>query len=321
MKIVVLDGYTLNPGDLTWQPIESLGDLTVYDRTPSGEVIDRSLGAGILLTNKTNISQHAIAHLPSLRYIGVLATGYNVVDVNAALERGITVTNIPGYSSNSATQLVFALVLELIGHTSDHVRAVREGRWVGSPDWCFTVAPIHELAGKMLGIVGLGAIGRRVAFVGHAFGMRVIAVGKPEEPPTQLPGFRIFRYPLDGILALSDVLTLHCPLTPETAHLMNAERLSKMKRTAILINTARGPLIDEPALADALRKGIIAGAGLDVLSSEPPSADNPLLTAPRCVITPHIAWASVEARKQLMQLAGENIRAFLDGRPKNVVSG
>lgn len=321
MKIVVLDGYTLNPGDLDWAPIQSLGDLTVHDRTPSSEVIARAQGAEIVLTNKAIISQHAIAHLPVLSYIGVLATGYNVVDMTAATERGIVVTNIPGYSSNSATQLVFALVLELITHTSDHIRAVREGGWVSSPDWSFTVSPIRELAGKTLGIVGLGAIGKRVALVGHAFGMRVIAVGESGEQPTQLPGFRVFRHPLDEVLAMSDVLTLHCPLTAETRHLMNAERLARMKRTAILINTARGPLVDEPALADALRNGVIAGAGLDVLSTEPPSAENPLLNAPRCAVTPHIAWASIEARSRLMQIAAENARAFLDGKPKNVVSG
>jgi glycerate dehydrogenase len=319
MRIVVLDGYALNPGDLDWQPLESLGQLTVHNRTPVSEVIERSQGAEIVLTNKTIVSQHAIAHLPALRYIGVLATGYNVVDVRAANERGIVVTNIPGYSSTSAAQLVFALVLELVGHTSEHIRAVKEGRWANSPDWSFTVAPIRELAGKTLGIIGFGAIGKRVALVGHAFGMRVVAVGNANQKPDQLPGFRIFRYPLDEVLAISDVLTLHCPLTEQTKHLMNAESLAKMKRTAILINTARGPLVDEVALADALHKGAIAGAGLDVLSAEPPPTDNPLLSAPRCVITPHIAWASIEARKRLMQIAAENIQAFLQGKPTNVV--
>ena len=321
MRIIVLDGYALNPGDLDWKPLGSLGELVVHDRTPASEVIARSEGAEIVLTNKTIVSHNAIAHLTTLRYIGVLATGYNIVDVSAAKERGIIVSNIPGYSSSSATQLVFALVLELIGHTADHIRSVQEGRWTSSPDWSYTVAPIHELAGKTLGIVGLGAIGKRVALVGHAFGMRVVAVGRAGQEPTQLPGFRIFRHPLDEVLAMSDVLTLHCPLNEETRHLMNAERLAKMKRSAILINTARGPLIDEAALADALCKGTLAGAGLDVLSAEPPSPDNPLLAAPRCAITPHIAWASIEARKRLMQIAAENIKAFLSGKPTNVVSG
>jgi len=319
MNIVVLDGYTVNPGDLDWKPLEALGKLTVHDRTLTGEVIARSQGAEIILTNKTIISQHAIAHLPALRYIGVLATGYNIVDVKAAEERGLIVTNIPGYSSNSVSQFVFALILELTCHTTEHGIAVREGGWVRSPDWSFTGAPIRELAGKTLGIVGLGAIGKRVALIAHALGMRVIAVGEREQKPTQFPGFRIFRFPLDELLAASDVVTLHCPLTEETRKLINAHRLAKMKPTAILINTARGPLIDEAALAEALRKGTIAGAGLDVLSSEPPSADNPLLTAPRCIITPHIAWASVEARRRLIQLAAGNIEAFLTGKPINVV--
>jgi glycerate dehydrogenase len=321
MRIVVLDGYTVNPGDLDWKPLEALGKLTVHDRTPIGEVIARSQGAEIILTNKTIVSQHAIAHLPVLRYIGVLATGYNVVDIKAADERGLTVANIPGYSSNSVSQFVFALMLELTCHTSEHGLAVREGGWVRSPDWSFTVGPIRELAGKTLGIIGLGAIGKRVALIGHALGMRVIAVGKPERNPEQLPGFRIFRFPLDGLLAISDMVTLHCPLTEETRKLINAHRLAKMKPTAILINTARGPLIDEPALAEALHKGTIAGAGLDVLSSEPPSADNPLLSAPRCIITPHIAWASREARRRLIQLAAGNLQAFLQDTPINVVRG
>jgi glycerate dehydrogenase len=321
MKIVVLDGYALNPGDLDWKPLEALGELTVHDRTPTGEVIARSQSAEIVLTNKTIISQHAIAHLPSLRYIGVLATGYNIVDVKAAEERGLIVTNIPGYSSNSVSQFVFALILELTCHTAEHGLAVREGGWVRSPDWSFTVAQIRELAGKTLGIVGLGAIGKRVALIGHALGMRVIAVGKPEQKPTQLPGFRIFRFPLDELLATSDVVTLHCPLTEETRRLINAHRLAKMKPTAILINTARGPLVDEAALVEALHKGTIAGAALDVLSAEPPNADNPLLSAPRCIVTPHIAWASIEARKRLLQIAAENIQAFLNGKPINVVRG
>ena len=319
MNIVVLDGYTVNPGDLDWQPLQALGKLTVHERTPTGEVIPRSQGAEIVLTNKTIISQHAIAHLPSLRYVGVLATGYNIVDVKAAQERGLIVANIPGYSSNSVSQFVFAMILELTCHTAEHARAVKEGGWVRSPDWSFTVSPIRELAGKTLGIVGLGAIGKRVALIGHALGMRVIAVGKPEQEPTLLPGFRIFRVPLEELLATSDVVTLHCPLTEETRRLMNAQRIARMKPTAVLINTARGPLIDEAALAEALQKGAIAGAALDVLSSEPPSADNPLLSAPRCIVTPHIAWASVEARKRLLQLAAENIQAFLQGNPINVV--
>ena len=319
MRIVVLDGYTTNPGDLDWEPIRSLGELSVYDRTAVTDVVDRARGCEMLLTNKTIVSSESIVRLPSLRYIGILATGYNIVDVKAAREHGITVTNVPGYASDSAAQLVFGFILEFLSHPSDHVKAVRDGAWVKSPDWSFTVAPIHELSGKTLGIIGLGAIGSRVAMIGNAFGMRVIAAVSSGRSVVEVPCVSVERLQIDDLLASSDVLTLHCPLTAQTKHLINADRLAKMKPTAILINTARGPLIEEHALADALHKNLIAGAGLDVLSEEPPSVDNPLFRAPRCLMTPHIAWASVEARRRLIHQAAENIKAYTKGRPINTI--
>jgi glycerate dehydrogenase len=319
VKIVVLDGYPINPGDLDWSPMEALGPLTVYDRSASHDVVERAQGSEIVLTNKVVISRGAITQLPVLKYIGVLATGYNIVDVKAAREKGIVVTNIPAYSRDSVVQLVFALALELVAHTSDHLRAVEAGRWISSPDWSFTVAPVRELAGKTLGIIGMGAIGKKVALVGHAFGMNVIASGTPSQRPVELTGFQVQRYSVDEVLEMSDVVTLHCPLTNETKLMINAGRIARMKPTSILINTARGQLIDEHALADALSKGVIAGVGLDVLSVEPPHPNNALLHAPRCLITPHIAWASVEARRRLMQIAVENIRAFIEGKSQNVI--
>jgi glycerate dehydrogenase len=316
MKIVILDGYAINPGDLTWQPIEQLGHLVVYPRTAAGDVVARSRECEVILTNKTIVSRKAIDQLPALRCIGVLATGYNIVDVTAAAEKGITVTNVPGYSSDSAAQLVFGFILEFFGHISEHLSAVRDGAWTTSPDWTVRVAPIQEL-----GIVGLGAIGRKVALIGHAFGMNVIASGGSTGSPANLPGFLVHRYPLEELLAMSDVVSLHCPLTEQTRHLINAERIARMKPTAILINTARGPLVDvdEDALADALQRGYLVGVGLDVLGVEPPAPDNRLLNAPRCLLTPHIAWGSIEARRRLIQVAANNIRAFQDGKPINVV--
>jgi glycerate dehydrogenase len=319
MRIVVLDGFTTNPGDLDWEPIQSIGEFILYDRTSRDEVVERAQRCEILLTNKTIVSRDAIMRLPDLRYIGVLATGYNIVDVKAAAERGIVVTNVPGYAGDSAAQLVFGFILEFFSHSSDHIKAVRDGAWTRSPDWSFSVAPIHELSGKTLGIIGLGAIGGRVALIGNAFGMRVIASVSSGRSVVDIPGVRVERLPVDELLALSDVVTLHCPLTENTKHLINAARLAKMKPTAILINTARGPLIDEHALADALHGGQIAGAGLDVLGEEPPSADNPLIGAPRCLLTPHIAWASVEARRRLIRQAAENIGAFVRGKSINTI--
>ncbi len=324
-QIVILDGYTLAPAPgggngLDWGPVEALGPVTVYDRTGGDQIIERAQGAPVVLTNKVPLSADTIAKLPELQYIGVLATGVNVVDLDAAKRRGVVVTNVPGYSTDSVAQFVFALLLELVCHTASHGQAVHAGQWVHCPDFSFTVSPITELAGKTLGVVGMGAIGRRVAMIGHAMGMRIAAAHQSSMAKVKLHGIDVRWLPLDELVAQADVVTLHCPLNEQTRHLINAARLAKMKPTAILINTGRGPLIDEAALAQALAQGRIAAAGLDVLSTEPPAPDNPLLTAPRCLITPHIAWASVESRRRLMGLVAGNIKAFLDGKPVNVVS-
>ncbi len=330
-RIVILDGFTLTPavpgqpapdgepgepGEPSWDAFEAIGELTVYDRTGPGEVMDRVNGASILLTNKTPLPADVIAELPELRYIGVLATGVNVVDLPAARDAGVTVTNIPGYSGSAVAQHVFALLLALTNHVAEHDRAVHDGEWTDCPDFSFTHGAITELAGKTLGIVGAGDIGQRVARIGHALGMEVLIHSRTRRDlgvPTRWVS-------MDQVFEQSDVLSLHCPLTDETHHLVDAARLASMKPTALLINTARGPLIDEPALASTLNQSRIAGAALDVLSIEPPTADYPLLSAPRCIITPHNAWAAREARHRLMQLAADNLRSFLEGKPVNVVS-
>lgn len=315
MKIVVLDGYTLNPGDLDWGALEALGECTIHDRTAPDGIIPRATGAAIVLTNKTPLTRETISALRGLRYIGVLATGYNIVDAAAAREAGITLTNVPAYSTMSVAQVVFAHLLNLSHSMDYHTRAVREGRWTTCPDFSFWDAPLIELAGKTLGIVGLGRIGTAVARIGLAFGMQVIAA---DPSPRDVPaGVRIVS--VDEIFAQSDAVTLHCPLTPETRHLVNAERLAMMQPTSYLINTSRGPIIDERALADALDGGMLAGAGLDVLSEEPPPPGHPLLSARNCHVTPHFAWASTAARSRLMDEAVENVRAFIAGTPRNVV--
>ena len=317
MKIVVLDGYGLNPGDLSWNGFESLGDCTVYDRTPSDMVIERAREAEIVLTNKTVLSASHLEQLPLLRYIGVLATGYNVVDIEAATLRGIIVTNIPAYSTDSVAQLVFAHLLNIASQVGLHSEAVRAGAWSACPDFCFWKTPIFEIAGKTIGIVGLGNIGNAVARIAHAFGMNVIAsTGKRQD---ELPEY-ITAVDRETLWRESDVISLHCPLTPNTKHLINTETLRMMKPTAILINTGRGPLVDEQALADALNEGRIHATATDVLSTEPPAADNPLLTARNCFITPHIAWATLEARTRLMRIAEENLKSFLNGTPVNRVN-
>ena len=317
MKIVVLDGFTLNPGDLSWEPLEALGTCTIYDRTPKEDILARAAGAEILLTNKTLLTCPTIKALPSLRYIGVLATGYNIVDHIAAAEAGVVLTNVPAYSTMSVAQVVFAHLLNLTHAMGHHTQAVRDGRWSACPDFSFADAPLIELAGRTLGIVGPGRIGTAVAKMGIAFGMDVIAYSRSGRAP--LPEIRAVS--LDELFAMSDVLTLHCPLTPETKHLVNAERLAMMKPTAFLINTSRGPLVDGAALAEALNTGMIAGAGLDVLSAEPPPSNDPLLRARNCHITPHFAWASTAARKRLMDEVVENVRAFIAGTPRNIVKG
>lgn len=315
-KIVVLDGYTLNPGDLDWRGLEALGDVTLHDRTPLAATVERAAGAPILLTNKAPVNAEAIAALPDLRYIGVLATGYNSVDVATAKARGIIVANVPGYGTQAVAQHVFALILELAQHAGHHAHTVRGGRWTASADFCYWDFPLVELAGRTLGIVGFGAIGQAVARIGLAFGMKVIASTRTAR---LVEGVEFM--PIDAVFRQADVVTLHCPLTPETQGLVNAARLARMKSGAFLINTGRGPLIVERDLAEALTSGGIAGAGLDVLSVEPPKADNPLLTARNCLITPHIAWATQAARARLMTIAVENVRAFLAGSPEHVVNG
>jgi len=316
MNIVVLDGFTLNPGDLDWQELQSLGPCAIYDRTPHAEVLRRAAAAEILLTNKTDLTARTIRDLPELKYIGVLATGTNVVDLAAARARGIPVTNVPAYGTKSVAQMTFALLLELTQHTGHHAQTVREGRWTRSEDFCYWDFPLLELDGLTLGIVGYGRIGRAVSELGAAFGMKVLAY----HPRACTAPAGVSFVELDPLFAESDVVSLHCPLTPQTANLVNAQRLALMKPTAFLLNTSRGPLVDETVLADALNSGRIAGAALDVLAIEPPRADNPLLTARNCLITPHLAWGTRAARSRLLKIAVENVRAFLRGQPQNVVN-
>jgi len=313
--IVVLDGFTVNPGDLDWSPLRALGDCCIYDRTPADKVVNRASGARIVLTNKTGLSREALESLPDLRYIGLLATGYNVVDIQAAAERGIVVTNVPGYSTPSVAQLVFALILELTHHVGHHAQTVREGRWSASADFCYWEYPLIELAGKTLGIVGYGQIGRSVAQIGRAFGMRIMVPQRTARPIADA----IELVSLDDLFRQADVVSLHCPLTAETRGMVSAERLALMKPSAFLINTGRGPLVVEQDLADALNAGRLAGAGLDVLSWEPPTPGNPLLQARNCLVTPHIGWASLAARRRLLEVVVANLRAFLEGKPQNVV--
>ena len=317
MKIVVLDGYGLNPGDLSWDAVSQLGELTVYDRTSSEEVIERSAGAEAILTNKTVISAEIMEALPDLKYIGVLATGYNVVNVGAAREKGIVVTNIPAYSTPSVAQMVFAHILNIAQQVQHHSEEVRKGRWTNNADFCFWDTPLIELREKKIGLVGLGHTGYNTARIAIGFGMQVTAY--TSKSSLQLPP-EIKKRTLDELFSECDIVSLHCPLTDETKELVNAERLRLMKPTAILINTGRGPLVNEQDLADALNAGKLYAAGLDVLSSEPPKADNPLLTARNCYITPHIAWASLEARTRLMDILVENIKAFQAGKPVNNVA-
>lgn len=317
MKIVVLDGYAANPGDLSWDELKSLGECIVYDRTTPSEVTERAAGADILLTNKVVLNADTIAALPHLKYIGVLATGYNVVDIAAAKERGIVVTNIPAYSTPSVAQMVFAHILNIAQQVQHYTDEVRKGRWSSNPDFCFWDTPLIELRGKKIGIIGLGQTGYNTARIAIGFGMEVHAY--TSKSTFQLPP-EIRKTELDELFANCDIISLHCPLTDSTREMVNAERLRLMKPTAILINTGRGPLINEQDLADALNNGTIYAAGVDVLSQEPPRADNPLLSARNCYITPHIAWASTAARERLMQIMLENIKAYQDGKPVNVVN-
>jgi glycerate dehydrogenase len=316
MTIVVLDGYTTNPGDLSWEPLSVLAPCTVWDRTAPAEVIARLADAEIVLTNKTPLATETLAALPKLRLISVLATGVNVVDVAAAKAQGITVCNVPAYSTPGVAQAVFALLLELTNRTGHHSDSVHAGRWSAGPDFSYWDGTLVELAGLTLGVVGYGAIGSAVAAVGRAFGMQILGNRRSAQGPIPDGGEFVT---LDRLFQESDVVTLHCPLTPQTAGLVDATRLAQMKPTAYLINTARGPLVQESHLLDALQAGRLAGAGLDVLSVEPPAPDHPLLRAPNCVITPHIAWATRAARQRLIAQSAANIAAFLGGAPVNVV--
>ena len=317
MHIVILDGYAANPGDLSWEEMKQLGNCVIYDRTSPAEVLERSRGAEILLTNKTVLNADTINALPNLRYIGVLATGFNIVDTEAAKAREVIVTNIPAYSTDSVAQMVFAHLLNICQQVQHHSEEVRKGRWSNNPDFCFWDTPLIELRGKKMGIVGLGHTGSRTARIAIAFGIEVYAY--TSKSSFQLP-HEIKKMELDELFSECDVISLHCPLTPDTREIVNASRLSLMKSTAILINTGRGPLVNEEDLADALNEGRIYAAGLDVLNQEPPHADNPLLTARNCYITPHIAWASTAARERLMQIAVENVKAYIEGKTMNVVN-
>jgi glycerate dehydrogenase len=316
MTIVVLDGFTLNPGDLSWDELKSLAPCDIYDRTAPADVPQRAAGKEILLTNKTILTQQTIENLPEVRYVGVLATGVNVVDLEAARRRGIPVTNVPAYSTASVAQATIALLLELTHGVGHHAQSVRQGRWSQQADFSYWDQPLIELNGLTMGIVGYGRIGRAVAELANAFGMSVM-VFSPK--PKSAPAF--VRYvDLETLFRQSDVVSLHCPLTTQTRELVNSERLSWMKPSAFLLNSSRGLLVDEPALAEALDSGRIAGAGLDVLAVEPPPQDNPLLLARNCLITPHNAWATRAARLRLMRVAVDNVRAFLHGHPQNVVN-
>lgn len=317
MQIVLLDGYASNPGDLTWDPLKEMGEVTVYDRTQPSEVVERAHDAEIIVTNKVTLTRQTLEQLPNLRLICVLATGYNTIDILAARDLGITVCNVPAYSTDSVAQMVFAQILNMTNRVAHYARQTREGRWSAAPDFCYWDLPVSELAGKTLGIVGLGHIGAKVASIAREFGMDIFAFTSKNS--IDLPDY-IQKTTLEGLFGVSDILTLHCPLTPDTHELINARTLARMKRGALLVNTGRGPLVNEADVAEALVSGQLGGYGADVMCSEPPAADNPLFAQPNAFITPHIAWASVEARQRLLNATFDNIRAFQDGHPKNVVN-
>ena len=317
MQIVLLDGYASNPGDLTWEPLKEMGEVTVYDRTQPSEVVERAHDAEIIVTNKVTLTRQTLEQLPNLRLICVLATGYNTIDTLAARDLGITVCNVPAYSTDSVAQMVFAQILNMTNRVAHYARQTREGRWSAAPDFCYWDLPVSELAGKTLGIVGLGHIGAKVASIAREFGMDVFAFTSKNS--IDLPD-SIQKTTLAGLFGVSDILTLHRPPTPDTHELINARTLARMKRGALLVNTGRGPLVNEADVAEALASGQLGGYGADVMCSEPPAADNPLFAQPNAFITPHIAWASVEARQRLLHATFDNIRAFQDGHPQNVVN-
>ena len=316
MNIVILDAYSANPGDLSWEPLRQFGELTVYDRTAAADTVSRAKDADIVLTNKVVLSKTELDQLPRLRFIGVLATGYNIVDTAEAHSRGIVVANVPAYSTESVAQMVFAHLLTVTNRTEHYTLLNRERRWTNNPDFCYWDTPLTELAGKTFGIYGLGNIGSRVAAIAQAFGMRVVAVTSKDAD--RLPA-GITKVTLPEMLAQSDIVSLHCPLTPDTQHLINAESLRLMKPTAILINTGRGPLVDEQAVANALNAGQIYAYCADVMCQEPPAADNPLLDCPNAFLTPHVAWATREARVRLLDITVDNVAAFIAGHPQNAV--
>jgi len=318
MKIVILDGYTLNPGDLSWDELKKLGDVVIHDRTPADKVVERAKDAEIVFTNKTPIGEDALNQLSSLKYIGVLATGYNIVNTEVAKAKGIVVANVPGYGTSSVVQLTFALLLELCLHVQRHSDSVMEGKWAKSADWCYWDYPLVELSGKTIGIIGFGRIGQQVGDVATAFGMNIIGNSRHWIDQSQRRNFKWAEIP--ELLAQSDVVSIHCPLFPDTKGLINKESLKSMKSSAFLLNTSRGPIIVDEDLADALNNDVIAGAGIDVLSAEPPSKENPLSAAKNCIITPHIAWATKEARARLLDTTVSNLSAFLRGKPVNVVN-
>jgi len=312
MKIVVLDGYTENPGDLSWTGFEDLGDLTVYDYTSPGEILVHIGNAEVVYTNKTPLTRETLFAAPNLRYVGVLATGYNIVDIQAAKERGILVTNIPTYGTAAVAQFVFALLLEVCHHVGHHNQAVQSGRWASGRDFCFWDYPLMELSGKTMGLIGYGRIGQATAVIAKAFGMRVLACDTSVNAPEIVP--------MEELLKESDIISLHCPLLPTTQHIINRDTIARMKDGVILINTSRGPLVNEADLRDALKSGKVYAAAVDVVSVEPIRADNPLLGLDNCILTPHIAWAPKESRQRLMDVAVQNLRAFLNGTPQNVVN-
>ncbi len=311
-RLVILDAYATNPGDLSWAAVEAVADCTIHDRTPPADVLARTGDADAVMLNKAVLSAATIEQAPYLKYVGILATGWNTIDLAAARKRGLVVCNVPGYSTDSVAQHAFALLLELTNQVALHSADVRRGGWSRNPDYCYWLAPQIELAGLTLGVVGFGQIGQAVARIGQAFGMRVLAHRRDTSRP---PPAGVEYADLDRLFAESDAVSLHCPLVPETAGLVNAARLARMKPTAFLVNTSRGPLVVEAALAAALRAGQLAGAAVDVLSAEPPPPDNPLLAAPNCLVTPHLAWATAAARRRLIAIAAANLRAFLAGRP------
>ncbi len=318
MKIVILDGYTENPGDLSWKGFEKLGDLTVYDRTSPEHIISRIGDAEVVYTNKTPISKETIQACPGMKFIGVLATGYNVVDTAAAKNAGIIVSNIPTYGTNAVAQYVFALLLELCHYVGEHSDCVKAGEWTNNKDWCFWNHPLVELAGKTMGIIGFGRIGQLTGSIAAAFGMKVLAYDEYPNPNLKLDNCRYAS--LDEVLSGSDVISLHCPLFPSTEGMINKDTIAKMKDGVKIINTSRGPLIVEEDLRDALNSGKVGGAAVDVVSSEPIKMDNPLLSAKNMIITPHIAWAPKESRQRLMDIAVDNLKAFVEGAPINVVN-